>query len=200
MTPIQVNFLVACFAVGIAGALLGFWAFSQRLGRQLDAQRRALDAEREQTRQVIRAELELLGQQQLAHQDVQRLALALWQAEQDARRRAEWHALRPTPPTLLAKREGPLAWPLAPSQPVQPVQPVQPRSSSPVPAFTPDPESEISPTSLALPAVAPWEADVAPERELTDEEIDALPPDLPIPTRVAGRKLPAPKGPVLRKL
>lgn len=197
MTLIQVNFLAACFAVGIAGALFGFWAFSQRLGRQLDAQRRALDAEREQTRQVIRAELELLGQQQLAHQDVQRLALALWQAEQDARRRAEWQALRPTPPTLLAKREGPLAWPLAPSQPVQPVQP---RSSPPVPAFTPDPELEISPTSLALPAVARWEAEAPPERELTDEEIDALPPDLPVATRVAGRKLPAPKGPVLRKL
>ncbi len=194
MTLIQVNFLVVCFAVGVAGALLGFWVFSQRLGRQLDAQRRALDAERDQTRQVIRAELELLGQQQIAHQDVQRLALALWQAEQDARRHAEWQALRATPPTLLAKRGGPLARPLAPSQPVQP------RSSPPVPALPPDSESETSPAPFALPAVARWEAEAAPERELTDEEIDALPPDLPVATQVPGRKLPAPKGPVLRNL
>jgi len=196
VTLIQVNFLVVCFAVGIAGALLGFWVFSQRLGRQLDAQRRALDAERDQTRQVIRAELQLLGQQQLAHQDVQRLALTLWQAEQDARRRAEWQALRPAPPTLLAKREGPLA------QPVAPMQPVLPRSSPPVPVSPLHSDREASPAPLALPAAALWraEADVAPERELTDEEIDALPPDLPIPTRVPGRKLPAPKSPVLRNL
>ena len=200
MTLIQVNFLVVCFAVGVAGALLGFWVFSQRLGRQLDAQRRALDAERDQTRQVIRAELALLVQQQIAHQDVQRLALALWQAEQDARRRAEWQALRPTPPTLLAKREGPLARPLAPPQPVQPVQPVQPRSSPPVPAVPLDSELATSPAPLALPTAARWEAVAPPERELTDEEIDALPPDLPVATRVPGRKLPAPKGPVLRKL
>lgn len=40
----------------------------------------------------------------------------------------------------------------------------------------------------------------APERELTDEEIDALSPDLPIAARVTGRKLPAPKRPVLRSL
>lgn len=194
MTLIQVNFLVVCFAVGVAGALLGFWVFSQRLGRQLEAQRRALDAERDQTRQVIRAELELLGQQQIAHQDVQRLALALWQAEQDARRRAEWQALRPTPPPSLAKREGPLARPLAPPQPAQP------RSSPPVPAMPPDSEPATSPAPLALPTAARREAVAPPERELTDEEIDALPPDLPVPTRVPGRKLPAPKGLVLRNL
>jgi len=69
-----------------------------------------------------------------------------------------------------------------------------------VPALHEDSELQNSPVPLALPAAVHEEAESAPERELTDEEIDALPPDLPVPARVPGRKLPAPKGPVLRNL
>ncbi|WP_095947703.1 hypothetical protein [Variovorax boronicumulans] len=194
MTLIQANFLVICFAVGAAGALLGLWVFSHRLGRQLDALRRAWDAEREQARQAICAELALLGQQQTAHQEAQRSALANWQAEQDARRRAEWQALSPALPTLPGRRGGSVAPPVVPSPPQRP------RASPPAPALHEDSEPQNSPVSLALPAAAHREAESAPERELTDEEIDALPPDLPVPTRLPGRKLPAPKGPVLRNL
>ncbi|WPG40506.1 hypothetical protein [Variovorax sp. EBFNA2] len=196
MTLIQANFLVVCFSVGAVGALLGLWAFSHRLGRQLDAQRRALDSEREQTRQTICAELALLGQQQTAHQEAQRLALAHWQSEQDARRRAEWQGLWPAPPSLPARRAGLIAPPVAPF----PAQ--RTRSSPPTPALHEDSEPQKSPVPLVLPPVSHWEAETetAPERELTDEEIDALPPDLPVATRVPGRKLPAPKGPVLRNL
>jgi len=194
VTLIQANFLVICFAVGAAGALLGLWVFSHRLGRQLEAQRRASDSEREQMRLAIRAELALLGQQQTAHQKAQRLALARWQAEQDARRLAEWQALSPAPPPLADRRGGPVASPVAPS----PTQ--RPRASPPVPALHEDSEPQNSTVPLALPAAVHREAESAPERELTDEEIDALPPDLPVPTRVPGRKLPAPKGPVLRNL
>lgn len=197
MTLIQANFLVVCFAVGVAGALLGLWVCSHRLGKQLDAQRRALDSEREQTRQATRAELELLGQQQTAHHEAQRLAMVRWQADQDARRLAEWQALWPAPPTLLAKRGGPVAPPVATPPPPPPLRP-----RAPPPAFVlhEDSEPRTKPISLALPTVARWEAEAAPERELTDEEIDALPPELPVATRVPGRKLPAPKGPVLRNL
>lgn len=194
MTLIQANFLVVCFAVGAAGALLGLWVFSHRLGRQLDAQRRASDSEREQMRLAIRAELALLGQQQTAHQKAQRLALARWQAEQDARRLAEWQALSPALPTWPGRRGGPVAPPVAPSPPQRP------RASPSVPALHEDSEPQNSTVPLALPAPVHEEAESAPERELTDEEIDALPPDLPVPTRVPGRKLPAPKGPVLRNL
>ncbi|MDZ4360923.1 MAG: hypothetical protein U1B84_31670, partial [Variovorax sp.] len=190
------NFLVVCFAVGVAGALLGLWVFSHRLGKQLDAQRRALDSEREQTRQATRAELELLGQQQTAHHEAQRLAMVRWQADQDARRLAEWQALWPAPPTLLAKRGGPVAPPVATPPPPS----LRPRAPPPAFVLHEDSEPRTEPISLALPAVARWEAEAAPERELTDEEIDALPPELPVATRVPGRKLPAPKGPVLRNL
>ncbi|MES2252002.1 MAG: hypothetical protein V4645_32370 [Pseudomonadota bacterium] len=194
MTLIQANFLVVCFAVGAAGALLGLWAFSHRLGRQFDAQRRAWDAEREQTRQAIRAELALLGQQQAMHQEAQRLALAHWQAEQDARRLVEWRALSPAPPTLPGRRGGPVVSPAAPSPPQRP------RASPPALVLHEDSEPQTAPVPLALPAAVHRETEPAPERELTDEEIDALPPDLPVATRVPGRKLPAPKGPVLRNL
>ena len=192
MTLIQANFLVVCFVVGVAGALLGLWAFSHRLGRQLDAQRHTSDSEREQMRLAIRAELALLGQQQAAHQKAQRLALAHWQAEQDARRLAEWQALSPAPPTV-SGRGGPVGPPVAPF----PTQ--RPRSPA-APAFHEDSAPQNSPVPLALPAVVHREIEAAPERELTDEEIDALPPDLPVATRVPGRKLPAPKSPVLRNL
>jgi hypothetical protein len=53
-----------------------------------------------------------------------------------------------------------------------------------------------TPRPQPAPVCAPQE----PERELSDEEIDALPPDLPAPTRLQGRKLPAPKKPVLRDI
>jgi len=193
VTLIQANFLVICFAVGAAGALLGLWVFSHRLGRQLDAQRRASDSEREQVRLAIRAELALLGPQQTAHQKAQYLALTRWQAEQDARRLAEWQALSPALPPLAGRRGGPVAPPVAPFLTQRP-------RSQPGPAFHKDSEPQNSPVPLALPTAVDPEAESAPERELTDEEIDALPPDLPVPTRVPGRKLPAPKGPVLRNL
>ncbi|WP_447787631.1 hypothetical protein [Variovorax boronicumulans] len=156
MTLIQANFLVVCFAVGAAGALLGLWVFSHRLGRQLDAQRRASDSEREQMRLAIRAELALLEQQQTAHQKAQHLALTRWQAEQDARRLAEWQALSPALPTLTGRRGGPVAPPVAPSPPQRP------RPLPPVPALHEDSELQNSPVPFTLPAAVHEEAEWPP--------------------------------------
>jgi hypothetical protein len=51
-----------------------------------------------------------------------------------------------------------------------------------------------------LPRPAPSYAADAPELELSDEEIDALPAELPVPGPARKRVLPAPKKPVMREL
>ncbi len=59
-----------------------------------------------------------------------------------------------------------------------------------------------APGMLHAPIGAPalTDRDVEPPRELTDEELDALPPELPTPDKSRKRILPAPKKPVLRSL
>ncbi|RIX85208.1 hypothetical protein [Acidovorax cavernicola] len=190
MTLIQANFLVICFAVGVAGALLGLCVSAHRIGRQFDAQRRVWEIEREQTRQMVRAELAQWGLQQAGHHEAQRLATVRWQAEQDARRQAEWQALWREPQTWPARREEPPAFP----------QPVQPKARPSAPVLRRDSEPQAPPVPHEVSALTVQKEEPAPERELSDEEIDALPPELPVATRVLGRKLPAPKGPVLRQL
>lgn len=190
MTLIQANFLVICFAVGVAGALLGLCVSAHRIGRQFDAQRRVWELEREQTRQAVCAELAQWGLQQAGHHEAQRLATARWQAEQDARRQAEWQALWRESQTLPARGEEPPAL----------QQPLPPKMRPRAPVLRRDLTSQAPSVPRELSALAVQNEEPAPERELTDEEIDALPPELPVATRVPGRKLPAPKGPVLRQL
>jgi type VI secretion system protein ImpL len=101
---------------------------------------------------------------------------------------AEWRALMSASASRLVDKS-----PVAANRPERP---------TPVPTPAPaslsarPPELMGTPRPQPAPVCAPQE----PERELSDEEIDALPPDLPAPTRLQGKKLPAPRKPVLRNI
>ena len=204
-TEMQVGFLVACFALGMLGAGLGAWVFSRTARAQLEAQRRAFEHAREQAQrdlqqallcvpqwvqQTIRVELELLGWQHAERHKAQLREQQRWQSEQDAQRQAEWWALLSGSPM-----PRPVDAPPAAGRPDRPV---------PVPQSAPATDSSACPAEsmgVPQPQSAPVHALEVPERELSDEEIDALPPDLPAPTRrQGGRKLPAPQKPVLRNI
>jgi len=200
----QMGFLVACFALGVLGAGLGAWVFSRTARMQLEAQRRAFEHARDQAQrdlqqallcvpqwvqQTVRVELEFLGWQHAERHKAQLREQQRWQSEQDARRQAEWRV-------LLSGSSTP--------RPVNAPQAVgRPDRTAPPPRPAPAADSSACPVESTLapqPQPAPVHAIEAPERELSDEEIDALPPDLPAPTRLQGRKLPAPKKPVLRNI
>jgi hypothetical protein len=59
---------------------------------------------------------------------------------------------------------------------------------------------ERSAAPVPAPASAPVDDAPAPARDLSDEEIDALPPELPVADRVRRGRLPAPKRPALHHL
>jgi len=203
-TEMQVGFLVACFALGVLGAGLGAWVFSRTARSQLEAQRRAFEQAREQAQrdlqqallcvpqwvqQTVRVELGLLGLQHAERHKAQLREQQRWQSEQDAQRQAEWRALLSGSPT-----PGPVDAPQAARRPER---------TSPVPQPAPASDSSACPAEsmgVPRPQPVPVHAPEVPERELSDEEIDALPPDLPAPTRRPGRKLPAPQKPVLRNI
>ncbi|APW38284.1 hypothetical protein RD110_14690 [Rhodoferax koreense] len=86
------------------------------------------------------------------------------------------------------------ATPTTPSVPRPSLAPMQPRPSAAPSARPP----ELSSKPLAAPAPAAIEE--APARELSDAEIDALPPDLPARAPPRRRVLPAPKSPAMRRL
>ncbi|WP_219210047.1 hypothetical protein [Variovorax boronicumulans] len=89
--------------------------------------------------------------------------------------------------------------------------PAGPGARSPAPALVPVPRP-VAPSPRAvsarppellltpLPRPEPIYDEPEPEPELSDEELDALPPELPVPDRPRRRILPAPKKPVLRNL
>ena len=202
-TEMQVGFLVACFALGVLGAGLGAWVFSRTTRTQLEAQRQAFEQAREQAQrdlqqallcvpqwvqQTVRVELEFLGWQHTERHKAQLREQQRWQLEQDAQRQAEWRALLSGSPT---------------PRPVKTPQAVsRAERTAPVPQPAPATDSACPPELMGAPRSQPMlvHAPEVPERELSDEEIDALPPDLPAPTRLQGRKLPAPKKPVLRNI
>lgn len=202
-TEMQVGFLVACFALGMLGAGLGAWVLSRTTRTQLEAQRRAFEHAREQAQrdlqqallcvpqwvqQTVRVELEFLGRQYTERHRAQLREQQRWQSEQDAQRRAEWRALLSGSPT---------------PRPVKAVQAARrPERTAPVPQPAPATDSACPPELMDVPRPQPLPVHdpEVPERDLSDEEIDALPPDLPAPARLQGRKLPAPKKPVLRNI
>jgi hypothetical protein len=198
----EIGFLVICFALGVSAALLGAWVFLRAARAQLEAQRDAFELAREQAQrdlqhallcvpqwiqQTVRIEIEFLGRQQAERHKAQFREQQRWQSGQDEQRLAEWSALiSPSTPR-------PVKAPVAASRPERPA-PVS--APGPVSRAARPPESMDTPRPQPAPVCAPQE----PERELSDEEIDALPPDLPVPNRLQGRKLPAPKRPVLRNI
>ena len=192
--------MVACIAAGILGAGLGAWIFSQTVRAQLEAQRQAFEVAREKAQRDLqqtllcvpqwvqraaRVELELLGRQHAGRHEALLREQQRWQAEQDERRRAEWRALRLEP--VSAK--------LAPAP-----QPDGNRGAKPTPGPSPVPANLPESMDMRRPPPAPVESPEVPERELSDEEIDALPPDLPPPLRPRSKKMPAPSKPVLRSI
>ncbi len=210
MTQTPLDELIAVFILGMIGAALGAWALARAARARLDAQQQAFEQAREQAQrdlhqallcvpqwvqQTVRIELELVSRQQAGRSREQLLEQQRWQAEQDERRVAEWQAL--LSPRVPLRRE------------LQP--PPVPRTEQPAPVYAPRrapmaAPPERAPEPLATPQPAPVATPEAsktaemPERELTDEEIDALPPDLPVPVASQRKKLPAPKKPVLRNI
>lgn len=85
-------------------------------------------------------------------------------------------------------------------KPPRAAQAVPPPSRSPSP---PSPRPPSSPPAAVLqPLPRPQSVDLAaaPEVELTDDEIDALPPELPAPALPRKRVLPPPRKPTLNRL
>lgn len=210
MTEAQFGFLVICLVVGALGAMLGAWACSRSHRAELDAQSNAFELAREKAdrdlqqvllcvpqwvQKAVRLEFELVVRQQAERWKEQLREQQRWQSEQDELRLAEWRALVPGSPRRPGKAPVP-AVAVAPERP----SPVPERAFVPRPMPAPPPARSPEPSEVARPQPAQARAAEVPERELSDEEIDALPPDLPTPNRLSGRKLPAPKGPVLRNI
>lgn len=198
MTALLLGLPFVCFVVGMLGTLLGAWLCARSSRAQLETQRHAFELAREKAerdlhqallcvpqwmQQTVRVELEFLGRQQTERWKELVSDQHRWQAVQDGLREAEWQALLAGSP---ARR------PLTAPVPV-PAARVPSGQAVPVTSLPRPPEPQKIADPLPSPAAEP-------EQELTDEEIDALPPDLPMPTRVPGRKLQAPKRPVLRNL
>lgn len=185
---------IGCFLIGVLGAFLGAWVCTARSRAQLEALRLALELDREKAghdlqrallcvpqwvQQAVRLEFERLGRQQAERSDEQAREQRRWQAAQDELRRHEWQTLRGAAAGRAPATLAPAA--LAPSAP-RPPRPSPPQSEPPK---APPPRAAAA---------------QAPEHPLSDEEIDALPPDLPPPAPPPGRKLLAPKGPVMRNI
>ncbi|RZL93301.1 MAG: hypothetical protein EOP76_09545 [Variovorax sp.] len=140
---------------------------------------------------AIQVELEFQAQQQADRDRVRTHDQQAWQAGHDARRaddlRTLLHALTTLPE------------PAASSQPSQRISVPAPGATPPSP---PPPPSARPPELMhtPLPRPEPVQVPDVMERELTDEELDALPPELPAETRPRKRILPAPKKPTLNRL
>lgn len=215
MTETQLGFLIVCLVVGGLGALLGGWIQARSYRAQLDAQSDAFELARgkvnrdlqnvllcvpQSMQQTMRLELELLGRQQAARWKEQFREQRQWQAEQDALRVTEWQVLL----SGLQNRVGTSPAVIVPPVPARSA-PTPARMPVPQPVPAPPPPLVRVPELPKTPQPRPAPVDIpdaleAPERELSDEEVDALPPDLPAPNRLSGRKLPAPKGPTLRNI
>ncbi|MGJ7615122.1 MULTISPECIES: hypothetical protein [unclassified Variovorax] len=203
MTGVPLGLPLICFVVGMLGAGLGAWLCVRSSRAQLETQRHAFEQARDKAerdlqqallcvpqwmQQTVRVELEFLGRQQTERWKELVGEQQRRQAAQDGLRKTEWQALLAGSST-----RGPLTAPAPVPVPAAPAPTAQVAS---VTSLAGSPEPQKDPRPLPDPVTAREQL----ERELTDEEIDALPPDLPVPTRLPGRKLPAPKRPVLRNL
>ena len=192
---------LAALAGGFSGALLGgFWMQRQLRSRlatqpsqplqavqpvqpeELQALQDALAGMPQSLQRALQVELDLFGHQQ-AQRDV---AIAQREEVRGAALRGLIESLstaklpKPAPPRATTS---PAPTPPAPSAPEAVI------SARP-------PELLLTP----LPEPAPVYEVPAPERELTDEEIDALPPEPLVTDKPRKRVLPPPKKPVMRGL
>ncbi|MDI3383528.1 hypothetical protein ACFPPF_14100 [Xenophilus aerolatus] len=144
--------------------------------------------------QAIQVELEFQAQQQAGRDAARAVEQQRWQAEQDERRAAELRVL------LQAPGAQPPAGPRTAAPPPEPAHPPVPAPAAPArhaaAVSARPPELELTPLPRPQPSRGPEPA--APE--LSDEELDALPPDLPAPDKARRRILPPPKRPPFRSL
>ena len=189
---------IVCLVIGLLGAALGGWICARGYEKRFEAQRKAFELARERAerdlqrafscvpqwmQQTVRVEFELLGIQQMERWKELLDQQQHWQSGQESLRRLEWQA-------LLAHLPG-----------VRPASSIPTRSAGANRTVAPHSLArEPEPSVVAWPPPQPVDTPAPREQELTDEEIDALPPDLPPPAPPRARKLAAPKGPVLRNI
>ena len=186
MTQTHDTFEIACFAfaLGLAGAALGAWALSRSLRQQLDLHRRSLQHAHTEAGDGLQLALSCVPQwiQRAVRAELE--LVARLQAErsreqlcEQQRWQAEQNALRLTEWREL--RETDRAIPVSRARELVEV---------PVPP-------------LLAPRVRAQTADGgASQRELSDAEIDALPPDLPMPARPSRKKWASPTQRLLRNI
>ena len=186
--------ILAALAGGFVGALLGgFWLRGQLQGwrsaqaAQWQALQDALARAPQSLQQALQVELDLFGHQQ-AQRDV---AIA----QREEARSAALRALIESLGLARAPRPAPPRATTSPASTPPPLPPPPPSAPEAVVSARPP---ELLLTPLAEPAPV-YEAP-APERELTDEEIDALPPEPLVTDKPRKRVLPPPKKPVMRSL
>jgi len=146
--------------------------------------------------QAIQVELEFQAQQQAARDEARADNQQRWQAEQKEHRAAELRLLL----QALASQPGTpaLAVAAASAQPKpNPLAPPPSRSAIPAPTVSARPPELMH---TPLPRSEPTYEQEEPAPELSDEELDALPPELPDSGKPRRRVLPAPKKPSLRNL
>lgn len=139
-------------------------------------------------RQALQVELDFLAQQQ-----VQRDAVAAQRENENAAALRKLVGGLASPGVAMAPSAAPavIAVPATTS-------PVAPRALAPSPPAVSARPPELLLTPLPRPE--PVYDEPEPMPELSDEELDALPPELPAPDIPRKRILPAPKKPVLRNL
>lgn len=211
---------VVAFMAGLAGALAGAvvaWrAGSRRIVAQWPAEEmaqlrqcledglqaetalhQALQRAPQVLRQQIREELEFLATQQVVQDQVRSEQQACWLAEQAALMagREERHAADLTR-VLNAIAAGSAAGPSR--SPAPRPRPPEPTAFSAAPSVSARPPELLLTPIVHPPPVA--EPEAPPERELTDEEIDALPPELPPAGPPRKRILPRAPKPTLRNI
>jgi hypothetical protein len=180
MSPPVVYLLLGSFAMGLLGAVVGTWVLAQRVRAQLAGQLQAAGMP-QMVQQAIQIELEFLSRRQTERDEAHAQEQQRWQAGQDERLAEVRRVLL----QALAAQAGKSM----PSAVVKPAAPAPIASARP-------PELMSTP----LPRPQPVHEPEPPALELSDEELDALPPELPASAKPRKRMQAAPKKPVMRDL
>ena len=174
MTESLAYLLLCSFTTGVIGAILGAWVCARRLRLQLDPKSSAVLAGLQSSlAQLVRQAIQLELE-----------FLARQQAERDEARAKEQRHWQ-------AAQEGQRAEEMALLLRV-----LEARTARPALQARSDEPRHEPPATTPATMQTPEEV----ERELSDEELDALPPELPAPGKPRRRAAVAPKAPVLRKL
>lgn len=211
--PFPVLFLLGCLLAGLMGAAAGAWWCTRRVCLALRSQLRLalhellplpIEPQRpvglpdrdaqfiQAVRQAIQIEFES-QERQLAERDRARVEeQRRWQTDHDERSEQELRAALQVLSAASTKSADPRASTAASARHHGPSN-----APSPAPAVSARPPELIhTPLPRPQPAYVPEE----PVFELSDEEIDALPAEIPAPDRARKRLLPAPRKPEMRGL